>query len=112
MKGEITGSKRHLKGHKSKLSFSRFDDPRVTSRLFPHSIVLPGDARWANHQVINCSSARLAANLEENRENSGLGTDFFGHQSTLPKKAPNDFLGFVTKSREEEASLWGKDFLT
>ena len=51
---------------------------------------------------------RLAANLEENRENSGLGTDFFGHQSTLPKKAPNDFLGFVTKSREEEASLWGK----
>ena len=49
--------------------------------------------------------ARLAANLEENRENSGLGTDFFGHQSTLPKKAPNDFLGFVTKSGEEEASL-------
>ena len=58
MKGEITGSKRHLKGHKSKLSFSRFDDPRVTSRLFPHSIVLPRNARWANHQVINCSSAR------------------------------------------------------
>ena len=57
MKGEITGSKRHLKGHKSKLSFSRFDDPRVTSRLFPHSIVLPRNARWANHQVINCSSA-------------------------------------------------------
>ena len=57
MKGEITGSKRHFKGHKSKLSFSRFDDPRVTSRLFPHSIVLPRNARWANHQVINCSSA-------------------------------------------------------
>ena len=57
MKGEITCSKRHLKGHKSKLSFSRFDDPRVTSRLFPHSIVLPRNARWANHQVINCSSA-------------------------------------------------------
>ena len=112
MKGEITGSKRHLKGHKSKLSFSRFDDPRVTSRLFPHSIVLPRNARWANHQVINCSSARppgrLAANLEENREISGLGTDFFGHQSTLPKKAPNDFLGFVTKSREEEALLGEK----
>ena len=57
MKGEITGSKRHLKGHKSKLSFSRFDDPRVTSRLFPHSIVFPRNARWANHQVINCSPA-------------------------------------------------------
>ena len=113
MKGEITGSKRHLKGHKSKLSFSRFDDPRVTSRLFPHSIVLPCDARWANHQVINCSSARLAANLEENRENSGLGTDFFGHQSTLPKKAPNDFLGFVTKSKGGGRSLvGGKDFPT
>ena len=57
MKGEITCSKRHLKGHKSKLSFSRFDDPRVTSRLFPHSIVLPRNARWANHQVINYSPA-------------------------------------------------------
>ena len=108
MKGEITCSKRHLKGHKSKLSFSRFDDPRVTSRLFPHSIVLPRNAWWANHQVINCSPASPAANLEENREISGLGTDFFGHQSTLPKKAPNDFLGFVTKSGEEEASLGEK----
>ena len=108
MKGEITCSKRHLKGHKSKLSFSRFDDPRVTSRLFPHSIVLPRNARWANHQVINCSPASPAANLEENREISGLGTDFFGHQSTLPKKAPNDFLGFVTKSGEEEALLGEK----
>ena len=49
--------------------------------------------------------ARLAANLEENRENSGLGTDFFGHQSTLPKKAQNDFLGFVTKSSQGGRSL-------
>ena len=106
MKGEITCSKRHLKGHKSKLSFSRFDDPRVTSRLFPHSIVLPRNARWANHQVINCSSARLPG--RKFRGKSGkLGTDFFGHQSTLPKKAPNDFLGFVTKSTRGGRSLVG-----
>ena len=110
MKGEITGSKRHFKGHKSKLSFSRFDDPRVTSRLFPHSIVLPRNARWANHQVINCSSARLpalAANLEENRENSAL-ISLVIRARFLKKPQTTSSVLSPSPPGEEEASLGEK----
>ena len=113
MKGEITGSKRHFKGHKSKLSFSRFDDPRVTSRLFPHSIVLP--LLTLGGQTIRLLIALLPAQLGRKfgGKSGKLGTDFFGHQSTLPKKAPNDFLGFVTKSTRGGRSLvGGKNFPT
>ena len=80
MKGEITCSKRHLKGHRSKLSFSRLADPRVTSRLFPRSIVFPRCVLWPTIRLLIAST-----NLEENRETLA-NTDFFGHQSTLPKK--------------------------
>ena len=80
MKGEITRSKRHLKGHRSKLSFSRLADPRVTSRLFPRSIVFPRCVLWPTIRLLIAST-----NLEENRETLA-NTDFFGHQSTLPKK--------------------------
>ena len=64
MKGEITCSKRHLKGHRSKLSFSRLGDPRVTSQAFPTLHCGSALCAVANHQVINCSPS----NFEENRE--------------------------------------------
>ena len=101
MKGEITCSKRHLKGHRSKLSFSRLADPRVTSRLFPRSIVFPRCVLWPTIRLLIAST-----NLEENRETLA-NTDFFGHQSTLPKK-PQTTSSVLSPSPGRKKPRWGK----
>ena len=84
MKGEITCTKRHLKGHRSKLSFSRSGRPVGHISTFPtfHCVPALPPCVVANHQVINCFHPQICRKIGK----LWKGTDFFGHQSTLPKK--------------------------
>ena len=61
MKGEITRSKRHLKGHRSKLSFSRLAATHGSHLDFSHTPLCSRAAEHcaANHQVINCPPPQI-----------------------------------------------------